>query len=174
MELNDLCQPIELILSDVDGVLTDGRIVLDNRGIESKRFHVRDGMAVRLWQKAGYRFGLITMRNSQVVTTRAAELGIEIVHQGAGDKLAILHEVLDELDLSPRQTCYVGDDLPDMPVVRAVGLGVAVADACAELREAADLVTTATGGTGAIREVVETILKAQHRWDDVIQPYLQT
>ena len=169
MDLEQRCQPIELILSDVDGVLTDGGIILDSQGVETKRFHIRDGMGIRLWQKAGYRFGLITARSSQMVKTRAAELGIDIIRQGSDDKLAAVRQVLDELRIAPRQVCYLGDDLPDVAPVRAVGLGVAVADACAELREAAHWVTTARGGRGAVREAIETILKAQRRWHDVIQ-----
>ena len=172
MDLDARCQRIELILSDVDGVLTDGGIVLDNQGIESKRFCIRDGQGIRLWQKAGYRFGLISLRSSQIVKMRAEELGIEIVRQGTGNKLAALEQIREELGLKPEQTCYLGDDLPDLPPVRAVGLGVAVADACEELRRAAHYVTTAAGGSGAVRETVEMILKAQRRWDDVIQTYL--
>ncbi len=173
MDLDGLAKPIELMLSDVDGVLTDGCITLDNRGIETKRFNNQDGMGVRLWQKAGYPFGLITLRSSHVVKLRSEELDIKIVRQGAGDKLAVFHEILDELNLQAEQACYLGDDLPDLPVVRAAGLGVAVADACAELREAADYVTSAPGGQGAVRETIERILKTQRRWDDVIQSYLQ-
>jgi 3-deoxy-D-manno-octulosonate 8-phosphate phosphatase (KDO 8-P phosphatase) len=172
MTLDERCQPIELILSDVDGVLTDGRVVLDSQGIESKSFHIRDGMGIRLWQKAGYRFGLITLRSSHMVKVRAAELGIDIIRQGTGDKLAAVQQILREQRLAPRQTCYLGDDLPDLRAVRAVGLGVATADACAELREAAHHVTAANGGGGAVREIVELILKAQRRWDEVIQPYV--
>ncbi len=172
MNLDDRCQPIELILSDVDGVLTDGGIVLDNQGIETKRFSTHDGLGVRLWQKAGYKFGLISLRSSQIVKMRADELGIEIVRQASGDKLVALQQILEQLGLSCEQTCYLGDDLPDLPVVRAVGLGVAVSDACAELRRAAHYVTAAGGGSGAVRETVEKILKAQRRWDDVIQSYM--
>ena len=172
MELDERCQPIELVLADVDGVLTDGRVVLDNQGVETKQFHIRDGMGIALWQKAGYRFGLVTRRSSQAVKIRAAELGVEIVRQGADDKLAVTREILADLGLTPTQVCYIGDDLPDLPVVRAVGLGVAVADAAAELRQAADYVTTGVGGAGAVRETIEMILKAQRRWDDVIQSYL--
>ena len=171
MDLDERCQPIELVLSDVDGVLTDGRVVLDSRGIETKRFHIRDGMGIALWQKAGYRFGMVTRRSSQAVKIRAAELGVEIVRQGADDKLAAASAILGELGLTLKQACYVGDDLPDLPVVRAVGLGVAVADAAAELREAAHYVTTAPGGAGAVRETIEMILKTQRRWEDVIQAY---
>jgi YrbI family 3-deoxy-D-manno-octulosonate 8-phosphate phosphatase len=172
MDIERRCQAIELILADVDGVLTDGGIVLDNQGIETKRFHVRDGMGIRLWQKAGYRFGLITVRSSHIVKMRVAELGIEIIRQGADDKLATTREILSELGLEPRQACYIGDDLPDLPVVATVGLGVAVADACAELRRAAQFVTTRAGGAGAVRETIEMILQAQRRWDDMIQSYL--
>jgi 3-deoxy-D-manno-octulosonate 8-phosphate phosphatase (KDO 8-P phosphatase) len=172
MNLADRCQPIELIVSDVDGVLTDGGIVLDNQGIETKRFCIRDGQGIRLWQKAGYRFGLVSLRSSQIVSIRAEELGIEIVRQGTADKLAALCQILDELGLEPRQACYVGDDLPDLRAIRAAGLGVAVADACQEVRQAALYVTTLTGGSGAVRETIEMILKAQRRWNDAIQAYL--
>ena len=126
MTLEQRCRVIKLILSDVDGVLTDGGIVLNNQGIEIKRFHVRDGMGVRLWQKAGYRFGIITHRSSQIVKTRMAELGIEILRQGIDDKLAAMREVLEQLKLDASQACYMGDDLPDLATVRAAGLGVAV------------------------------------------------
>lgn len=174
MVLQQRCQAIELILSDVDGVLTDGTITIDNQGIEAKRFHVRDGMGIQLWRKAGYRFGLVTLRSSHVVKMRAGELGIDLVRQGVADKLATTRGILDELGLEFRQVCYLGDDLPDLPVLREVGLAVTVADAAAELRALAHYVTTAPGGWGAVRETVETILKAQRRWDDVIRSYFAT
>ncbi|MEN6494461.1 MAG: HAD hydrolase family protein [Thermoguttaceae bacterium] len=172
MDLEQRCQPIELILSDVDGVLTDGRVIYDNQGIETKSFFIRDGMGIKLWQKAGYRFGVLTQRSSQIVKLRSAELDIAIVRQGTQDKLATLGELLEDLGLTMAQTCYLGDDLPDLPVVRAVGLGVAVADACPELRDAAAYVTQTPGGFGAVRETIELILKHQGRWEDVIHPYL--
>ena len=172
MNLEERCQPIELILSDVDGVLTNGGIILDNEGIETKRFHVRDGLGIKLWHRAGFRFGLVTVRSSHVVKMRVAELGIDIIRQGADDKMATVREILTGLQLSPHQVGYIGDDLPDLPVVRAVGLGIAVADACAELRESAHYVTQHTGGTGAVREAIEMILQAQRRWDDLIQAYV--
>jgi 3-deoxy-D-manno-octulosonate 8-phosphate phosphatase (KDO 8-P phosphatase) len=171
MTLEQRCQAIELLLADIDGVLTDGRIVVNNQGIETKQFHIRDGMGIRLWQKAGYRFGVISLRSSQVVKMRAAELGIGIVRQGAVDKLATTKEILAEAGLSLSQAAYLGDDLPDLPVIRAVGLGIAVADACEEVRQAAGYVTRLPGGTGAVREAIEMILKAQGRWDEVIQVY---
>ena len=171
-KLETLCQSIKLILSDVDGVMTDGRLVYDNQGIETKRFHVRDGMGVKLWQKAGHRFGIITLRSSQIVRSRAAELDVEIVRQGTGNKLATLQSILDEVGIAAQQTCYIGDDLPDLSVIRNVGLGVAVADACEEVRQSARFVTKTPGGLGAVRETVEMILKAQMRWEDLIQAYV--
>jgi 3-deoxy-D-manno-octulosonate 8-phosphate phosphatase (KDO 8-P phosphatase) len=171
MTLDERCRAIRLILCDVDGVLTDGGIVLDNQGIEAKRFHVRDGMGIRLWRKAGYSFGLITHRSSHIVKTRAAELGIDILRQGIDDKLAAMRAIVQGLRLTPGQVCYLGDDLPDLQAVGAAGLGVAVADACVELRQAAHYIATAPGGSGAVREIVELILKAQARWEDLIQAY---
>ena len=169
--LANYCEPIELILSDVDGVLTNGNIVFSNAGIESKQFFIRDGLGIKLWRRAGGKFGLLTGRSSHIVNVRAAELGIEIVRQGTEQKLAALKEILAELRLEPAQVCYIGDDLPDLAAVRFAGLGVAVADACAEVRDAADYVTHVGGGLGAVRETIELILKAQRRWDDLVQLY---
>ncbi len=171
MKLQQRCEAIELILSDVDGVLTDGTLWLDAQGVELKGFSIRDGLAVRLWQRAGHRFGLVTARSSQAVKLRAAELGITLLRQGSEDKLAVVREVLEQQNLEPDKVCYIGDDLPDLPVLRYVGLGVAVADAAPELRQAAHLVTQAPGGRGAVRETVEVILKAQGRWEQIVRRY---
>ena len=171
-ELDRCCRKIKLILSDVDGVLTDGRLIYDNQGIETKQFHVRDGMGITLWQKAGHRFGIITLRSSQVVRSRAAELNVDIVRQAAGNKLATLQSILLELGIRAEEACYIGDDLPDLPAINNVGLGVAVADACDDVRRAADFTTKTPGGRGAVRETVEMILREQLRWDDLIQPYV--
>jgi 3-deoxy-D-manno-octulosonate 8-phosphate phosphatase (KDO 8-P phosphatase) len=172
MTLEERCRSISLMLSDVDGVLTDGLVILDNQGIESKAFHIRDGLGIKLWQKAGYQFGMMTLRSTQSLKVRAAELGIEILRQGVPDKLATLKQILAEFKLTRDRVCYLGDDLPDLPVIRAVGLGVAVADACEEVRGAAHFTSQGRGGSGAVREVVELVLKAQGRWSDVIQTYL--
>ncbi len=171
MRVEQRCQEIELVLADVDGVLTPGQIVFNNQGIESKQFHIRDGLGIRLWQRAGYKFGLITGRSSHIVKIRAAELDIDIVRQTAEDKWPVAQEILSQLGLAPEQACYIGDDLPDLPVLKGVGLGVAVADACQEVRDAAHHVTKLGGGWGAVRETIEMILKAQKRWDDLIQKY---
>ncbi len=171
MKLTDRCQPIELILADVDGVLTDGTIIFDNQGIESKRFHIRDGEGIRLWQRTGSRFGMVTARSSHIVEVRSAELGVEIVRQGVEDKLAATREIVAALGLGREQVGYIGDDLGDIAVARFVGLGVAVADACEELRNVAHYVTKAPGGRGAVREMIELVLKSQRRWDDLMRHY---
>ena len=171
MILNRQCEGIELILSDVDGVMTDGGLIFDNQGNESKQFHIRDGLAVKLWQQAGYKFGIITGRRSNIVQRRAAELEIELIRQGNEEKLSVVQEILDELNLGPEQTCYLGDDLLDLPSMKHVGLAVAVADACSEVREAAHLVTKAPGGHGAVREAIELILKAKGQWKELITKY---
>ena len=172
MNWEQRCRNIQVILSDVDGVLTDGGIIFDNQGIETKKFHIRDGGGIKLWQKAGFRFGIITGRTSQIVKVRAAELALDVVRQGHLDKLTAMLEVLAEWDLELEQACYIGDDLFDLKAVRHAGLGVAVADAAEEVRQAADLVTQLPGGHGAVRELVETVLKAQGRWEEVIRKYL--
>lgn len=171
MTLAKQCQAIELILSDVDGVLTDGALDFNNEGIESKRFHIRDGQGIKLWQRSGGRFGMVTGRNSHIVNLRAVELGVELVRQGTEQKLTAMKDILERLQLQPEQVCFIGDDLPDLAAVRLAGVGVAVADACPEVRQAADYVTTLPGGRGAVREAIELILKAQQRWDDLIQPF---
>lgn len=171
-DVNQICQAIELILSDVDGVLTDGGVLYDNQAVESKRFHIRDGTGIKLWQRAGHRFGIVTGRSSHIVEVRAAELGIGLIRQAVDDKLGTVKQILHDLKLKPHQVCYIGDDLPDIPVVRLVGLGVAVSDACEEMREAACYVTKLPGGQGAVRELVEMILKQQDRWDQLIRKYM--
>jgi YrbI family 3-deoxy-D-manno-octulosonate 8-phosphate phosphatase len=171
MQLEQRIAPIQLILCDVDGVLTDGGITYDNNGIEIKTFHVRDGLGIKLWQNSGGKFGLITARNSHIVRTRAAELGIELIRQGFSEKLPIARQIMEELDIEPSSVCFIGDDLADLPLVSHVGLGVAVADAVAEVRNAAHYVTSAPGGKGAVRELMEFVLKAQGRWDEVTRKY---
>jgi YrbI family 3-deoxy-D-manno-octulosonate 8-phosphate phosphatase len=169
--LEQRCQSIELLLCDVDGVLTDGGVIFTNQGIEIKEFHIRDGLGIKLWQRVGHRFGIVTGRASHIVKLRAAELGIELVRQGVEDKWRVVQEILDEVKLAPEQVAFIGDDLPDLPLMGRVGLGVAVADGVEELRRAAKYTTRLAGGRGAVRETIEMILKAQDRWPALLQRY---
>lgn len=162
---------IELLLLDVDGVLTDGGIIYADDGTEIKRFHVRDGAGLKAWQLAGHRVAILSGRRSPAVERRAAELGITIVLQGRADKRPAFEEVLAASGLSPDQVCAIGDDLPDLPVLRRAGLAVAVADACPEVRAIADYVTTVPGGTGAVRDAAEWLLKLQGKWAAVVAGY---
>jgi 3-deoxy-D-manno-octulosonate 8-phosphate phosphatase (KDO 8-P phosphatase) len=172
MKLAERCAAIELLLTDVDGVLTDGGVFLDNQGVESKCFNIRDGLGVRLWQNSGGLAGIVTGRSSQIVKLRAAELDMEIVRQGVKEKLPVVEEILATLKLQPEQLAYIGDDLPDVPAIRYAGLGIAVADAPEEVRGAADYVTSVPGGGGAVREVVELLLKNTGKWESVIEKFV--
>lgn len=162
---------IRLLILDVDGVMTDGRIIIDDAGLESKQFDVRDGHGLKILMRYGIEVALLTGRKSRVVDHRAADLGIKEVHQGVWNKQEVFDEILKERKLTPEQTAYVGDDVVDIPLLRRVGFGVAVADACPEAVRAADYVTEHPGGRGAVREVCEVILKAQDRWGDVAARY---
>ena len=162
---------IRLLLLDVDGVLTDGSVVYADNGVELKRFHVRDGSGLKFWLRAGNRAAIVSGRTSVAVDVRAAELGISPVLQGRGDKLPAFEEVLAATGLRPDEVCAIGDDLPDLPVLRRCGLAIAVADACPEVREAAHYITAAPGGRGAVRDAVEWLLRLQGRWDGIVEEF---
>jgi 3-deoxy-D-manno-octulosonate 8-phosphate phosphatase (KDO 8-P phosphatase) len=167
--LQERCAGIELLAVDVDGVLTDGGIVYAAGGDELKRFHVRDGSGLKCWEQAGKFAAVITGRTSPAVERRAKEVGVGVVIQGAADKLAALRRVLAHSGVKAEQTCYVGDDLPDLPPLRNCGLAAAPADACPEARADAHYVTRAPGGRGAVREVIELILRCQGRWQPLVE-----
>ena len=164
-------QEIRLLLLDVDGVMTDGGIEYDSNGVESKHFHVRDGHGLKMIQRIGVKVGIITGRESSIVQTRAEELGISIVHQGAKNKLEPYEQILRQYDFNDSQVAYVGDDLVDLPILRRVGFAVVVADAVADIRPWADYITSAAGGRGAVREVCDLLLKQSGRWDEVTRRY---
>ena len=174
MSLKHTCAKIELILSDVDGVMTDGGIQLFDDGRQMLTFHIRDGLGVRLWREAGKKFGIVSGRNLEAVRRRAADLCLEIVRQGVDDKLPVVKEIAAGLKLSLEQVCFIGDDLLDLPSIRAVGLGVAVADAAEEVRRAAMYVTSVPGGKAPVRELVELVLKNAGRWDAAIRRYAES
>ena len=169
--IEDAAASIRLLVLDVDGVLTDGRIILDNAGKEIKRFHVRDGLGIHLLIKAGIDVVIITGRESEVVKRRASELGIRGVHQGVKDKAECLSGVMEKKGLKKEEICVMGDDLPDIPMFRLTGMAVSVANAALEVREASTLVTKKRGGEGAVREICELILKAQGKWTGVVSSF---
>jgi 3-deoxy-D-manno-octulosonate 8-phosphate phosphatase (KDO 8-P phosphatase) len=162
---------IKLLLMDCDGVLTDGRIWLFENGEEQKGFHTRDGLGIDLLHRAGLRSGILSGRKSSAVETRARDLGMSFVVQGHEDKVQAYADVLAQANVENAEVAYIGDDLNDIPLIVRSGLGVAVADAALETRERAHYVTTARGGFGAVREVVELILKSQGRWNDLIKSF---
>lgn len=162
---------VRLLLLDVDGVLTDGAITFTASGDEAKTFHVRDGVGLRVWQEAGNAVGIVTGRSSAPVARRAAELGIAHVRQGVGDKVAAAGEILAACGASWDETAAIGDDLPDVALALRAGVSFAVADACAELRAAATLVTALPGGRGAVREAVERLLVARGGWEAAVARY---
>jgi 3-deoxy-D-manno-octulosonate 8-phosphate phosphatase (KDO 8-P phosphatase) len=170
-ELAARAAEVELLLLDVDGVLTDGSIIYGSTGEELKRFHVRDGAGLKVWLAAGKRAAVISGRASPAVERRAAELGIAPVVQGCADKAAAFAAILAGAGLTAVQVCAIGDDLPDLAVLTRAGLAVAVADACPEVRAAAHFVTVTPGGHGAVRETVEWLLKLQGRWDALVARY---
>jgi YrbI family 3-deoxy-D-manno-octulosonate 8-phosphate phosphatase len=170
-ELTQRCQRIRLLLLDVDGVLTDGSLWFDDEGREWKRFHVRDGQGLRLWREAGGRVALVSSRRSPAVDRRAAELRLDGVFQGVDAKLDVVRQLSVDWNCPLDEIAYLGDDLVDLPPIRAVGLGAAVADAVPEVRAAAHYVTTAAGGSGAVRELIELLLRRTGRWDAALQPY---
>jgi 3-deoxy-D-manno-octulosonate 8-phosphate phosphatase (KDO 8-P phosphatase) len=159
---------IRVLLMDVDGVMTDGRVYLQSfpggEAFELKAFHSQDGAGLQLARMAGLRTGVITGRESAAMTRRAGENGMEFVYQGRSEKTASYEEILRRAQAGDAEVAFIADDLPDLPVLRRVGLAVAVANAVPEIKDAAHLVTKRQGGDGAVREVIEFILKAQGKW----------
>jgi 3-deoxy-D-manno-octulosonate 8-phosphate phosphatase (KDO 8-P phosphatase) len=167
--LKDMAAKIKLLILDVDGVMTDGRIMLNDRGEETKSFNVKDGQGLRILMRAGVDVVLITGRMSKAVEYRARDLGIRELYQGIDDKESLCIKLIKARKLNREQVCCIGDDLPDIPVFKHAGLSIAVADAAVEVRDAARYVTKKDGGKGAVREVCELILKAQGSWPDIIR-----
>lgn len=154
---------IKLLLLDVDGVLTDGTIILDNRGNELKAFHVRDGHGIKLAQRSGIAVGIITGRKSEVVNIRARELGIQEVHQGAHEKIIAYEAIIAKYGIVDNQVAYMGDDVVDLEIFKRVGMAVGVADADPAIRPYVDMITKTEGGRGAVREFINFILKSQSK-----------
>ena len=169
--ITEAARKIRLLLLDVDGVLTDGRLYYSEDGSEAKAFHIHDGLGIKLLQRNGIEVGIITGRSSQLLARRAAELGIDLVVQGREDKLTALNELLLQRDCQLEEIAYAGDDLPDLAAIRAVGLGIAVANANRHVAEHAKWQTAAAGGSGAVREIAELILAAQDKLQSTVADY---
>jgi 3-deoxy-D-manno-octulosonate 8-phosphate phosphatase (KDO 8-P phosphatase) len=171
-EINERARRVKMLLLDCDGVLTDGRIIMLPAGAETKVFDVKDGHAIVMLHRAGIKSGIISGRQSSIVRARAKELGIAHVHEMAWVKTEAYEKILAEENLTNEEVCYVGDDVVDIPLLRRAGLAVAVADAVAEVKQFAHLVTTRAGGRGAVREVIELILEAQGKWQEAMARYV--
>ena len=159
--VSDIARQIRLLILDVDGVMTDGGLQFDNQGQEYKTFNSLDGHGIRMLLECGIEMAVITGRSSGIVSHRMNELGVRHIYQGYRDKLLAYEKLLQETGFEPEQTAYVGDDLPDLPLMRRVGLAIAVQNAHVFVKQHCDWVTTARGGTGAVREVTDFILQAQ-------------
>jgi len=167
-------QRIKLLLLDVDGVLTDGGIVIDRQGQEIKRFDVRDGHEIRLLMRAGLQVGFVTGRFSKAVSHRAEDLGVRIVYQKADNKLEVYEKIKNGTGLRDQEIAYVGDDLVDFPLLRRVGLAFAVRDGSKGMKEMVDYVTEKEGGRGAVRKIIELLIRSQGRWKAVTERYYRS
>ena len=165
----DKLKKIKLLLCDVDGVLTDGSIIYNDKGQETKQFNVKDGFGIKLLMSAGIQLGIVTGRRSKALIHRCNDLGIRLIFDGISDKAGILDEIQQRTGISTDNIAFVGDDIPDLALMRRIGVPIAVADAHENVREYAEWVTSAPGGAGAIREVCEAILKSQGSWDKILE-----
>ena len=169
--MDDRLAKIKLLLLDVDGVMTDGRIIYDSNGVESKFFNVKDGHGIKMVQRAGIEVGIISGRQSQVAANRAAELGIALVYQKALDKITPYLDILGKTGLDDSQVAFMGDDIIDIPVLRRAGFAAAPADAVEEVIPHVHFVTKNGGGWGAVREVCDLLLKGQGAWEAATARY---
>lgn len=172
LEAIQKAREIKLLVLDVDGVLTDGHLWYDNSGEELKAFNIQDGLGIKLLLRGGVDVAIITGRRSALVARRARELGIRHVVQGREDKLIALQTLVEELAIPLQEIAYMGDDLPDLSAIRAVGLGIAVANAQPVVATHADYKTARSGGDGAVREICDLILQAQGKFDAIVEHYL--
>lgn len=171
--IEERAKKIKLLILDVDGVLTDGRIIYDNFGDEFKCFNVQDGLGFALLHASGIKAVIITAKRSKPVLRRAREMGVVKVYQNAWQKLKVYNHILNKFKLLDEEVCFIGDDLIDAPIMKRVGLAVAVANAVEEVKNCAHYFTRKEGGRGAVREVIEFILKSQNRWSELIERHIR-
>lgn len=172
-EVKASARQVRLLICDVDGVLTRGEIYLDNTELELKAFNIKDGLGIKLLQQSGIEIAIITGRKSHIVQRRMAELGITHCYQGQKNKIKAYDKLLETLDITQAQVAYIGDDLPDLPLMRRSGLGIAVADAHFSVKERADWITFNEGGYGAVRDAVDLILDAKGLLEDIHEGFWQ-
>ncbi len=172
-EIIEKAKKLKLLILDVDGVLTDGRLFFDDNGKEYKCFHARDGHGIKLLRETGVHIAVISGRKSNSVALRMKNLGVELVYQGHENKIAAFNEIIQKLSLQPEQVAHVGDDLLDLPIMIRVGLSIAVNDANDSVKEYADWCTGTRGGQGAVREVCDFIMQSQGTFEDVLKRYMQ-
>ena len=163
---------IKLIIMDVDGVLTDGKIIIDDNGLEHKVFNIKDGTSIRLAQLVGLSFAIISGRKSKAVQTRAKDLNIDLTFLGYNSKNLVIKQLREKLSLKKEEILFIGDDFVDMLAFEEVGCKIATADACQEIKDKADYVLKNKGGNGAVRELVQKLLKAQNKWEKALEKYL--
>lgn len=171
-EIHTRLKRIRLLLLDVDGVLTDGNVTYLDDGQETKSFNVKDGLGLRLLMDAGIGVGIVTGRRAPALIHRCNNLGIELVFDGIQDKTTALKQVVDQVGVKPEHIAFIGDDLPDLPIMTRVGLSVAVGNAVELVQNNSHMQTTAHGGAGAVRELCEAILDAQGMWQNIVESYL--
>lgn len=169
--MKEKLKKVKLLILDVDGVMTDGRIIMDDEGREIKNFHVRDGHGIKVLQRYGIEVALLTGRLSQVVKQRAKDLDIKEVYQKVYNKREVFEKILKKHKLSAEETAYMGDDIIDIPVLKSVGFSAAVADAVEVVKKSVDYVAKNKGGQGAVREICEMILQAQGKWPEIAAKY---
>jgi 3-deoxy-D-manno-octulosonate 8-phosphate phosphatase (KDO 8-P phosphatase) len=163
---------IRLLVMDVDGVLTNGTVMINVDGSEGKLFNLQDGHGIRMWQKAGLKVALLSGRFSEATKRRAEQLDVDFCLQDCFEKLPVLKKLLEDMKVSAKDTAYIGDDLLDLPAIKYVGFGAAVANAVDEVKDVADYITKRRGGDGAVREVIEYILKNCGKWQELMKKYL--
>ncbi len=169
--MKERLEKIRILLLDVDGVLTDGRIIIDANGVESKFFNVKDGHGIKMVQRAGIEVGIISGRESRVVEKRASELGIQYVYQKAIDKILPYRDIMAKTGFDDSHVAYIGDDVIDIPILRRVGFAAAPADAVSDVFPHVHFVSDKNGGCGVVREVCDLLLKSQNAWDSIAGKY---
>jgi 3-deoxy-D-manno-octulosonate 8-phosphate phosphatase (KDO 8-P phosphatase) len=171
--MEEKAKKVKLLIVDVDGVLTDGRIIYSDSGDQLKFFDVTDGMGLALFSRAGLKSAILTAKGSRLVSRRSKDMHVDKVYQNAHRKLEVFKKILSDFSVTPEEVCFIGDDVVDVPVLKKVGLAVSVPNAVPEVKNEAHYITKRKGGRGAVREIIDIILKSQGKWDEVMRRYYE-